>query len=140
MALRLADRAGAMDEVPVGAVLVAGDRLIGCGHNRPIQACDPTEHAEISALRDAAQRSGNYRLPGTTLYVTLEPCPMCAGALIHARVSRVVAAAADPRTGAAGSRVSLFQPGLFNHDVTYSCGLMAEQSSIVLRRFFKRRR
>jgi tRNA(adenine34) deaminase len=104
------------DEVPVGAVLVdaAGD-LIAAGHNQPIGACDPSAHAEIMVLRAAAQKLGNYRLPGTTLYVTLEPCVMCVGALVHARVERLVYGAAEPKTGAIESAQRLFESGEFNH-------------------------
>ena len=139
-ALALAQQAAALGEVPVGAVLVRAGQVVGEGHNRPIRHADPSAHAEIVALRDAASREDNYRLPGTTLYVTLEPCPMCAGALIHARVSRVVAAAPDPRGGAAGSVVNLFAQGLFNHQVEYQQGLLEPQSATMLRSFFRARR
>ena len=108
-ALALARRAAAAGEVPVGAVLVRDGEIIGEGYNRPISACDPTAHAEILALRQAAARVGNYRLPDSILYVTLEPCPMCAGAIVHARVKRVVFGASDPRTGAAGTVFNLLQ-------------------------------
>ena len=139
-ALQLAERAARHNEVPVGAVLVSGNRLLGEGHNRPVSDHDPTAHAEIIALRDAGRRAGNYRFPGTTLYVTLEPCPMCAGALVHARVSRVVAATRDPRGGAAGSVLDVFAPGLFNHDVQFECGLHQPEASELLRAFFRSRR
>ena len=139
-ALGLASHAGRCLEVPVGAVLVKDGRIIGAGHNQSIRTNDPCAHAEIVALRDAARREHNYRLPGSTLYVTLEPCPMCAGALIHARVARVVAATADPRGGAGGSVINLFTPGLFNHSIDYQCGLEAESSADMLKAFFRARR
>ncbi len=139
-ALELARHAEQEGEVPVGAVLVRHDVLLAEGWNRPIAAHDPTAHAEIQALRAAATREGNYRLPGTTLYVTLEPCPMCAGALIHARIQRLVYATPDPRSGAAGSLVQLLQhPGL-NHRVELQQGPYQQQSAALLRTFFQRRR
>jgi tRNA(adenine34) deaminase len=139
-ALRRAHAAQDFGEVPVGAVLVRDGCVIGEGYNQPIGACDPSAHAEIMALRDAARRVGNYRLPSSTLYVTLEPCPMCAGALVHARVARVVAATPDPRGGAAGSAVDLFAPGLFNHDIEYAVGVLREEASSLLQGFFRVRR
>ena len=139
-ALSLADQAARLGEVPVGAVLVRDGRVIGQGHNQPIGHTDPSAHAEIVALRDAASRLSNYRLPDSTLYVTLEPCPMCAGALIHARVARVVAAAPDPRGGACGSVVNLFGDGMFNHRVNYRQGLLEARSAALLRAFFRARR
>lgn len=139
-ALAEAERAKVCGEVPVGAVLVRSGRLLGRGHNQPVLSSDPSAHAEIQALRDAARRVGNYRLPGSTLYVTLEPCPMCAGAILHARVARVVAATPDPRGGAAGSVVDLFAAGQFNHTVDYTCGLLGEHAADKLRTFFRSRR
>lgn len=139
-ALVLAEQAAGAGEVPVGAVVVRDGVVIGRGHNRPVGACDPTAHAEVVALRAAAQQVGNYRLPGATLYVTLEPCPMCAGALLHARIARVVAGAVDPRGGAAGSVVDVFRPGIFNHTLRYEQGLEADASADLLRSFFRARR
>jgi tRNA(adenine34) deaminase len=139
-ALERARRAEAEDEVPVGAVLVKEGELVGEGWNRPIAACDPTAHAEIQALRDAAERLGNYRLPGTTLYVTLEPCPMCVGAMIHARVGRVVFGAYDPKTGACGGALDLAHHPSHNHHLIVDGGVMAEPAAELLRTFFRRRR
>ncbi len=139
-ALVLARQAEEAGEVPVGAVLVWEDGVIGRGANRPIAACDPTAHAEMEALREGARRLGNYRLPGTTLYVTLEPCIMCAGAIIHARVQRLVFAAADPKTGAAGSVFDVFASGRVNHVVAVEGGLLADESASLLRSFFRARR
>lgn len=140
-ALELAMRAEAEGEVPVGAVLVRGGKVIGEGWNRPIGEQDPSAHAEIMALRDAGRREGNYRLPGTTLYVTLEPCPMCAGAIVHARVGKVVFGAPDPRSGAAGSVFDLLpSDGRFNHFTAVEGGLLAERSGELLRAFFRARR
>ncbi|MCB1741250.1 MAG: tRNA adenosine(34) deaminase TadA [Gammaproteobacteria bacterium] len=139
-ALRLAEQAAGVGEVPVGAVLVLDGRELGASHNAPIADRDPTAHAEIRAMRMAALQLGNYRLTGSTLYVTLEPCAMCAGAIIHARVARVVYAARDERWGAAGSVVDLFEPGLFNHDVEVMGGLCGEQAASLMRGFFKARR
>jgi tRNA(adenine34) deaminase len=141
-ALELAQSAEGAGEVPVGAVLVASDgQIIGEGWNRPIGAHDPTAHAEIVALRAAANAAGNYRLPGTTLYVTLEPCPMCAGAIVHARVDRVVFATVDPRSGAAGSTFDLLPSDeRFNHYTRCVGGVLAQESADMLRRFFRARR
>lgn len=140
-ALALARRAADAGEVPVGAVLVRDGVVIGRGWNRPIASRDPTAHAEIGALRDAAGREGNYRLPGTTLYVTLEPCPMCAGAMVHARVARVVYGASDPRSGAAGSVFDLLpSDGRFNHRTCCDGGVLAQQCGDLLRAFFRTRR
>lgn len=141
LALELAAQAEAEGEVPVGAVLVRDDKIIGQGWNRPIGHHDPTAHAEIMALRDAGRREGNYRLPGSSLYVTLEPCPMCAGAIIHARVERVVYAARDPRSGAAGSVFNLLPSDQrFNHRVECEGGLLEVESGERLRQFFRLRR
>jgi tRNA(adenine34) deaminase len=141
VALALARRAAAEDEVPVGAVLVLDNALIGEGWNRPIGAHDATAHAEIQALRDAGRRVGNYRLPGTTLYVTLEPCVMCAGAIIHARVERVVYGAPDPKAGACGSVFDLLPSDCrFNHRTECRGGILAEDCGEMLRAFFRARR
>ncbi|GAB4362559.1 MAG: tRNA adenosine(34) deaminase TadA [Gammaproteobacteria bacterium] len=139
-ALALAERAAEEGEVPVGAVLVKGGQVIGEGWNHPIAASDPTAHAEILALRQGAARVGNYRLVETTLYATLEPCPMCAGAMIHARVQRLVIAADDPRSGAAGSVLDLLQHPQLNHRVEVVRGVLAAQAGEMLRAFFRARR
>ena len=140
-ALDLAHRAEAEGEVPVGALLVQGDEVVGEGWNRPIGSCDPTAHAEIMALRDAAARIGNYRLPESTLYVTLEPCVMCAGAIVHARVARVVFGAVDPKSGAAGGRFHLLPSDQrFNHRTECVGGVLAGECGELLRQFFLRRR
>jgi tRNA(adenine34) deaminase len=139
-ALALAKRAEAEGEVPIGALVVMDGEVLGEGWNRPIAAADPTAHAEIQALRQAAQRLRNYRLPGTTLYVTLEPCVMCAGAIIQARVARVVFGALDPKTGAAGSVFDLLGSPHHNHRVAYAGGVLAFESGGLLRNFFRRRR
>lgn len=140
-ALALARRAGRRGEVPVGAVLVdETGRLLAADHNRSITACDPTAHAEMLCLRAAAATTGNYRLNGTTLYVTLEPCPMCAGALIWARVRRVVFGAADPKAGALGSVMDLSRQPELNHCPLVLGGLLAEESAEILRGFFAERR
>jgi len=139
-ALELAREAADAGEVPVGAVLVRDGEVIGEGRNGPIGHHDATAHAEIQALRDAGQRVGNYRLPGSTLYVTLEPCPMCAGALVHARVARVVFGAADPRTGAGGSVFDLLRSERLNHRAEVNGGVLGEACSELLRGFFRERR
>lgn len=140
MALDLAREAAALDEVPVGAVVVRDGVVIGRGGNRPIGGSDPSAHAEVAALRDAGQRVGNYRLPGATLYVTLEPCLMCIGAIFHARISRVVFGAADPKTGAAGSVINLFDEPRLNHHATVEGGVLAVESGALLSSFFAARR
>mgnify|MGYP006308250607 CR=1 FL=1 len=139
-ALTLARQAAEAGEVPVGAVLVLDDRIVGEGFNQPIGLHDPTAHAEILALRDAGARQGAYRLPGSTMFVTLEPCPMCVGAMIHARVERVVFAASDPKTGACGGAMSLHQDTTHNHRIAVEGGLEAERASAMLRGFFRARR
>ena len=140
-AIALAEVAQQAGEVPVGALLVRDGEIIGEGWNRPIGTHDPSAHAEIVALRDAAARVQNYRLSGTTLYVTLEPCPMCAGAIIHARVARVVFGASDPRGGAAGSVFDLLPSDhRFNHRVGVDGGVLADICSDQLRGFFRSRR
>ncbi len=139
-ALQLAGQAGTAGEVPVGAVVVLDGKEIGAGFNAPISGCDPTAHAEIRALRDAAARVGNYRLPGATLYVTLEPCTMCVGAIVHSRISRLVYGAAEPKAGAvASARQTLNEPHL-NWRVESVGGVLADQCSHVISEFFTRRR
>lgn len=140
LSLKEAKQAALEGEVPVGAVVVLGNELISRDHNRSIQLKDPTAHAEILALRTAGQTLKNYRLKDTSVFVTLEPCAMCAGALVWARVSRVVFGAWDEKTGAAGSKVNLFQPGLFNHSVEVTGGVLEEPCREVLRDFFEVRR
>jgi tRNA(adenine34) deaminase len=139
-ALAQAAIARAAGEVPVGAVIVRDGGIIGRGWNHPIGAHDPTAHAEVGALRDAARRLGNYRLPGCDLYVTLEPCAMCAGAIQHARIRRVVWGAADPKTGACGSVVDLFAEPRLNHHATSVGGVLAEECATSLQSFFAQRR
>lgn len=139
-AIDLAREAAAFDEVPVGALVVREGEIVGRGFNQPIGRHDPTAHAEIMALRDAAGRMGNYRLPGCTLYVTLEPCVMCVGAILHARISRVVFGATDPKTGAAGSVVDLFAEARLNHHAEVTRGVMADECGALLSGFFAARR
>lgn len=139
-ALELASRAAAQGEVPVGALVVRGDQVIGEGWNQPITLKDPTAHAEILALRAAAATLGDYRLGGTTLYVTLEPCPMCATALVHARVGRLVFGSWDPRQGAAGSAFNLVTASELNHRVDCFGGVLADECSALLKDFFATRR
>lgn len=140
IALDQAQNAWLVGEVPVGAVILRAGQVIATGYNRPITEHDPTAHAEIVALRHAATLLGNYRLPECELYVTLEPCAMCAMALLHARLKRVVFGAADPKTGAAGSVIDLFAQPQLNHHTQVQRGLMAEACSAVLRDFFAERR
>ena len=139
-ALALAARADAEGEVPVGAIVVRGEAVLGEGWNRPIGSHDPTAHAEILALRAAAVAAGDYRLGGATLYVTLEPCPMCAAAIAHARVARLVFGAWDPRQGAAGSAFNLVAADAMNHRVDAYGGVLSEECGALLRRFFAGRR
>jgi tRNA(adenine34) deaminase len=139
-ALALAREAGQAGEVPVGAVLVVNGAVIARARNRPIAANDATAHAEILALRGAGQVLGNYRLPETTLYVTLEPCPMCAGAMVHARVKRLVFGATDPRSGAAGSVFEIVRSADLNHRLAVTGGVMAGESAALLQEFFQARR
>jgi tRNA(adenine34) deaminase len=134
---RMAQDAG---EVPVGAVVVKDGEIIGRGFNAPISRHDPAAHAEILALRDAADKLGNYRLPDCALYVTLEPCAMCVGAMLHARIARLVYGAADPKTGACGSVIDLFAEPKLNHHASVSSGVMAEACAVLLREFFAARR
>ena len=139
-AIALAQAAGARGEVPVGAVVVRDGVVIGRGGNTPIASSDPTAHAEIAALRDAARASGNYRLPGCELYVTIEPCPMCAGAILHARIARVVFGARDPKTGACGSVVDLFAEPRLNHHAEVLAGVRGDACGALLSAFFAARR
>jgi len=139
-ALKLAQRAEVEGEVPVGALVVYQGQVIGEGWNAPITLHDPTAHAEIRALREAAVRVGNYRLPGTSLYVTLEPCVMCSGAIIHARIQRVVYGACDPKTGACGSVFDVLTTEKLNHRVEVKHGVLEQQCGDLLRQFFKSRR
>jgi tRNA(adenine34) deaminase len=139
-ALALAQQAGELGEVPVGAVVVREGEIIGRGFNRPISRHDPTSHAEVEALRDAAQRVANYRLAGCELFVTLEPCTMCVGAMIHARIARVVYGAADPKTGACGSVLDLPAQASLNHHARFEGGLLADECGALLKQFFASRR
>lgn len=140
VALELAHRAEAAGEIPVGAIVVAEGCVVGEGCNRPIASGDPSAHAEIGALREAAMRLSNYRLPGTTLYVTLEPCVMCAGAIVLARIERLVFAARDLRFGAVRSKFRLADSELLNHRVQVEEGLLAGEAGELLQRFFRERR
>ena len=139
-ALDLARQARDAGEVPVGAVVVRDGQIIGRGFNHPIGAGDPTAHAEILALREAAQHENNYRLPGCTLYVTLEPCTMCVGAILHARIERVVFGATDPKTGACGSVIDLPAEAKLNHQTQFFGGVLAGECSAMLKAFFAERR
>ena len=139
-AVALAEQARDAGEVPVGAVVVRDGVVIGSGFNSPISRHDPSAHAEILALRAAAVASGNYRLSGCTLYVTLEPCVMCSGAIMHARIGRVVYGAPDPKTGACGSVLNLFAEHSLNHHTTVAGGMLAEECGRVLKSFFQERR
>jgi len=139
-ALRLARLGGTMDEVPVGAVVVKDGEIIGRGYNAPITDCDPTAHAEIVAMRDASRHLNNYRMPGCDLYVTLEPCVMCSGAIIHARLARVVFGARDPKTGACGSVVDLFGEPRLNFHAKVIGGVLAQECGALLSNFFAARR
>ena len=139
-ALALAQAAGGRGEVPVGAIIVKNGAIVGRGGNAPIAGTDPTAHAEIAALRDAGRALGNYRLPGCDLYVTIEPCAMCAGAILHARIARVVYGAADPKTGACGSVIDLFAEPRLNHHATVKGGVRAGECGDLLTRFFDARR
>lgn len=134
---RLAAQAG---EVPVGAILVKDNVLVAAGFNQPISSCDPTSHAEIVALRAAAQTLGNYRLPDTTLYVTIEPCAMCAGALVHARIARLVFGAPEPRAGAVVSSLQLLAGGQLNHRVEVDSGVLGDECGAIMKNFFRDRR
>ena len=139
-ALKLADRAEQAGEVPVGAIVVSEGEVLGEGWNQMITSNDPTAHAEIVAIRAAASASANYRLPHATLYVTLEPCTMCAGAMIHARVQHLVFAACEPKAGVICSRCELLDEAWYNHKLSWQGGVLADQSGAMLRAFFKSRR
>ena len=139
-ALGEARAAGIPDEVPIGAVILLDGRIVARGQNRVLRDNDPTAHAEMVALRAAAQAIGNYRLTGCMLVSTLEPCSMCAGAMIHARIDRLVFAADDPKAGAAGSVLSVLNHAMLNHQIVLGRGLLAEESTALLREFFQRRR
>ena len=140
LALDLAAQAAAAGEVPVGAVVVQDGIVVGRGYNQPISGTDPSAHAEIMSLRDAGRTLGNYRLPGCDLYVTLEPCVMCSGAIMHARIRRVVFAAGDPKTGACGSVIDLFAEPRLNHHAAVTGGVMADEAVRLLQKFFAERR
>lgn len=139
-ALAMAAQAAQEDEVPVGAVVVLNDEIIGTGYNHPISKLDPTAHAEVVALRNAAHHVGNYRLLDATLYVTLEPCIMCAGAMVHARIKRLVFGASDTKAGAVVSQASVFDKSFLNHRVAYEGGLLAQDCGRILSEFFKAKR
>lgn len=139
-ALALAREAGTLGEVPVGAVVVLDGEIVGRGFNHPIGRHDPTAHAEVMALRDAAKNLGNYRLPGCELYVTLEPCVMCSGAIFHARIARVVYGAKDPKTGVAGSVLDLYAETRLNHHASIEGGVLAAECGQLLSAFFAARR
>lgn len=139
-ALALAEQGAALGEVPVGAVLVLDGKVVGRGFNCPISRHDPSAHAEMVAIRDAALRLQNYRLPGSTLYVTLEPCSMCAGLIVHSRIQRVVYGTTEPKAGVAVSRGQFFDQAFLNHRVLVEGGLLAEQCSEMLSQFFRQRR
>ena len=139
-AITLAQEAATYGEVPVGAVVVKDDQIIGLGYNAPIKQHDPSAHAEIRALRDAANNIGNYRLIDCTLYVTLEPCAMCAGAIQHARIAQLVYGASDPKTGACGSVINLMAEAKLNHHTKVTSGVLAEECGALLSAFFKERR
>lgn len=139
-ALRLAQCSAERNEVPVGAVVVLDGEIIGRGNNGPIERCDPSAHAEIVALRAAAAHMANYRLPNTTLYVTIEPCAMCLGAIVHARVARLVFGAREPKAGVARSNVQLLESGIFNHTFEIDEGLLGKESAALMSGFFQRRR
>ena len=139
-ALVEARKAMAGDEVPIGAVVAVGGEIVAAAFNRPISTADPTAHAEIGALRAAAQTIGNYRLTGATLCVTVEPCPMCVGAMVHARIGTLIYGAHEPRTGAVRSAMNLIDDPSWNHRITVVAGLMAEECRGLMQEFFKERR
>lgn len=140
LALREARRAFEENEVPVGAVVVHGGRVIARAHNRPLHLNDPGAHAEMLALRQAGRKLGNYRLSGCSLYVTIEPCAMCAGAMVQARIRRVVFGARDPKAGAAGSVLAVLNHPELNHQAEVTCGVLADDCASILREFFRARR
>ena len=139
-AIELAAKAASENEIPVGAIVVLNDEIIGEGYNAPIFLCDPTAHAEIQAIRMACKNMNNYRLPGATLYVTLEPCSMCAGAMVHARIDRVIYAATEPKSGIVESQGQFFEAPFLNHKVRVESGVLAEVASSQLTQFFQYRR
>ena len=139
-ALELAAQAAEIDEVPVGAIVVLDDQVIGRGFNSPISGCDPSAHAEIQALRDAASRLENYRLVDATLYVTIEPCSMCAGAIVHSRIKRLVYGALEPKAGVVTSQIPFFEQPWLNHRVEVQGGVLADECSSIISDFFARRR
>ncbi len=139
-ALTLAAQGAELGEVPVGALVVLDGEVIGEGFNQPISASDPSAHAEVMALRAAATRQNNYRLPGATLYVTIEPCTMCFGTLIHARIARLVYGAAEPRAGVVVSQLQLAEQTFFNHKIAVEGGVMADEAGTLVREFFQKRR
>lgn len=139
-ALDLAQQAASIEEVPVGAIVVSNGEVIGRGFNCPIESSDPTAHAEIVAMRDAAQKLGNYRLSGCDLYVTIEPCTMCLGAMVHARIQRVIFGASEPRAGAFVSNPIMTDAGYFNHKIDWTGGVLEQDCSALIKAFFKRRR
>ncbi|MNE54080.1 tRNA-specific adenosine deaminase [compost metagenome] len=140
LALDLAAQGAAMGEVPVGAVLVQHGQVVGRGFNCPISGSDPSAHAEMVAIRAAAQAASNYRLPGSTLYVTLEPCSMCAGLIVHSRIARVVYGALEPKAGVIQSQGQFFTQGFLNHRVMFEGGVLAEECGAILSEFFRARR
>jgi tRNA(adenine34) deaminase len=139
-ALELAQQAAVQGEVPVGAVVVRNGEIIGQGHNQPIASHDPTAHAEIIAMRDASKNLSNYRLTGCDIYVTIEPCTMCVGAMVHARIRQIFFGALEPRAGALTSQLQLMEDGHFNHSILWEGGILADQCARVLRDFFRQKR
>ena len=139
-AIELAAKAASENEIPVGAIVILNDEIIGEGYNASISLCDPTAHAEIQAIRMACKNMNNYRLPGATLYVTLEPCSMCAGAMVHSRIDRVVYAATEPKSGVVKSQGQFFEAPFLNHKVKVESGVLAEMASAQLTQFFQYRR
>jgi len=139
-ALKLAQQAADRGEVPVGAVVVKNGEIIGQGHNQPIASHDPTAHAEIMAMRDASKNLSNYRLTGCDIYVTIEPCTMCVGAMVHARIRQIFFGASEPRAGALTSQLQLMEDGRFNHSILWEGGILADQCATVLRDFFRQKR
>lgn len=139
-AFSLAQRAASQGEVPVGAIIVRNGQVVGQGFNQPVGSHDPSAHAEICALRDAGRTLENYRLPGCTLYVTIEPCTMCLGAMIHARITRLVFGTTEPRYGAVSSGQRLLENGVYNHELEVSSGILAEEAADLMKQFFRQRR
>ncbi len=140
LALQEAQKSKEINEVPVGAIVIMNDEIISQCHNQPISQNDPTSHAEINAIRKASENLGNYRLTGATLYVTLEPCAMCYGAIVHARITRLVFGAYDSKTGVCGSSITLHEQACFNHFPEIRGGMLEEDCSLILKDFFKERR